>query len=193
MLFDRRFWPGLADGTVTVAVRRWTRPTVKPGGTLQSPGGLLGIDEVEAIDADEVTDDDARAAGYATRADVLADLRPDGTLYRIRFHRIGDDPRIELRQRDDLDAGEVGRLLATLRRAEWAVPTLRMVGERPATVSTELAEAAGVDRARFKRRARRLKSLGLTESLETGYRLSPRGRALLAAIDDADADDAPTS
>jgi hypothetical protein len=31
----------------------------------------------------------------------------------------------------------------------------------------------------FKRDVRKLKELGLTESLEVGYRLSPRGAALL--------------
>ena len=38
----------------------------------------------------------------------------------------------------------------------------------------------------FKRRVRQLKELGLTESLEVGYRLSPRGRAVLDRL-------APTS
>jgi hypothetical protein len=34
----------------------------------------------------------------------------------------------------------------------------------------------------FKTDVRKLKGLGLTESLEVGYRLSPRGVALLAAL-----------
>lgn len=34
----------------------------------------------------------------------------------------------------------------------------------------------------FKRRVRQLKELGLTESLEVGYRLSPRGRAVLECL-----------
>ena len=43
----------------------------------------------------------------------------------------------------------------------------------------DLAEALGRDRASFKLDVRKLKELGLTESLEVGYRLSPRGRAVL--------------
>jgi hypothetical protein len=35
------------------------------------------------------------------------------------------------------------------------------------------------DKLTFKANVRKLKSLGLTVSLEVGYRLSPRGRALL--------------
>ena len=47
-------------------------------------------------------------------------------------------------------------------------------------VSTVLADEAGQERLSFKTRVRRLKALGLTESLEVGYRLSPRGAAFLA-------------
>jgi hypothetical protein len=36
-----------------------------------------------------------------------------------------------------------------------------------------------MDRPEFKQRVRRLKALGLTESLQVGYRLSPRGMAFL--------------
>src|SRR3954454_21158702 len=99
MLFEKRFWAGLADGSVTVAVRRWKRPTVKAGGTLQSPGGLLAIDSVEPIALSDVSEADAAAAGFDSREGLLGALRPDGDLYRIRFHRAGDDPRVELRNR----------------------------------------------------------------------------------------------
>jgi hypothetical protein len=182
MLFPQRLWARLNDGTVTVALRRWKRPTVKAGGTLQSPGGLLGIDELAPVDPDDVTDDDARAAGYESRDEALADLRPEGTLYRIRFHRIGDDPRAQLRANDDLGADEIADLRTAVGRLDWALPTLRLIAEHPATVSTELAATAGVERQQFKLRVRRLKALGLTESLEIGYRLSPRGQAFLAAV-----------
>ena len=178
MLFPRRVWPGLADGTVTVAFRRWQRPSVKAGGTLQSPGGLLSIEELTAIGVDDITDEDARAAGYGDREDVLADLRPDGTLYRVRFRRIGDDPRVALRRSRPDDA-----LLAAVGRLPWAPGVLRLIGQRPATVSTVLAAALGMERLPFKQRVRRLKALGLTESLEVGYRLSPRGREVLALLD----------
>jgi hypothetical protein len=36
-----------------------------------------------------------------------------------------------------------------------------------------------MEKAPFKANVRKLKGLGLTESLEIGYRLSPRGRAVL--------------
>ena len=185
MLFPAALWPGLTDGTVTVAFRRWQRPTVKGGGTLQSPGGLLAIDEVAVIELDEVTNDDARAAGFRNADDVVAGLRSDGTLYRIRFHRVGEDPRIALRERSQLDERELYDLRRAIGRLDWALPVLHLIAERPGVVSTKLADQMGLERLVFKQRVRRLKALGLTESLTVGYRLSPRGAALLAAIGDA--------
>jgi len=185
MLFDSRSWPSLADGTITVAIRRWKRPTVKTGGTLQSPGGLLAIDEVEAINTEDVTVDDARAAGFADVVSAMAALRAEGQLYRVRFHRIGDDPRVELRQRTDFDEVELKKLTAAVERLPWADPVLRIIGQHPGVVSTTLAAQLGMDRADFKPRVRRLKTLGLTESLKVGYRLSPRGAAFVDRLDRA--------
>jgi hypothetical protein len=184
VLFNHEVWAGLADGTVTVAFRRWKRPTVKAGGTLQSPGGLLAIDEIAPIGPDDVNDADARAAGYANRDAALASLRPDGQLYRVRFHRVGDDPRIELRQRTDFDDAEVSELIRVVVRLPWAAPILRLIADNPGVVSTDLAPQVGMDRAPFKQRVRRLKALGLTESLDIGYRLSPRGAAILSRLPD---------
>ncbi|MEY2418612.1 MAG: hypothetical protein QOG90_1292 [Actinomycetota bacterium] len=176
MLFPARFWPGLADGSITLAFRRQKRPTVKAGGTLRSPGGVLFIDAVDPIEESDITDADARAAGHPDRADVVSALRPEGTLYRIRFHLHGDDPRVALRDQTELSDAE----RAKLARLDWAVPVLRLIGDNTGVVSTELAPQVGMERLPFKQKVRRLKELGLTESLETGYRLSPRGQAFLA-------------
>jgi hypothetical protein len=182
VLFNHQAWTGLADGTVTVAFRRWKRPSVKAGGTLQSPGGLLAIDEVAPITPEDVNDTDARAAGYTDRDAVLASLRPDGQLYRVRLHRVGDDPRIELRRRTDFDDAELSKLIGAVLRLPWADPILRLIADNPGVVSTELAPQVGLDRAPFKLKVRRLKALGLTESLDIGYRVSPRGAALLSRL-----------
>jgi hypothetical protein len=179
VLFPQRLWSGLEVGSITVAFRRWKRPSVKAGGTLQSRGGLLSIDAVEVIAPDDITDEDARAAGAAGRDEAIAELRPEGTLYRIRFHRVGEDPRVALRERSDLADDEFDEIARRLRRLDWARPILEVIDRHPATVSTELAAELGVERLPFKERVRRLKALGLTESLPVGYRLSPRGAAFL--------------
>ena len=48
-----------------------------------------------------------------------------------------------------------------------------------AALTARLAKRIGQERDHFKQNVRKLKELGLTESLEIGYRLSPRGRAYL--------------
>lgn len=182
MLFDKRLWPMISDGSVTVAVRRWKRPSVKTGGTLQSPAGLLAIESVEAVSPADISDTDACDAGFPGVAELFASLRPEGQLYRIRFHHIGDDPRVALRQRTELDPTELTKVMAALRRLEWAGPILESIGRQPGVVSTELSAQLGMERFPFKQKVRRLKALGLTESLKVGYRLSPRGRVVLEAL-----------
>jgi hypothetical protein len=160
---------------------------VKEGGTLLTPGGQLAIDRVVEIDPDEITEADARRAG-STVADVLVMLDRGGgrRTYRVEFHRLGDDPRIAVRADDALDdeaMAELDRRLARLDRASptgpWTNAVLRAIRDQPAVVSTVLAEGLGVERAAFKLNVRKLKGLGLTESLEVGYRLSPRGSRYL--------------
>ncbi|CAN5854161.1 hypothetical protein BH23ACT4_BH23ACT4_13850 [soil metagenome] len=48
--------------------------------------------------------------------------------------------------------------------------------------STRLAEEIGEPGLLFKQKVRRLKELGLTESLSIGYRLSSRGSELLDCL-----------
>jgi hypothetical protein len=54
-----------------------------------------------------------------------------------------------------------------------------LIGERPEVRAGDLADALGREKPAFKLDVRKLKALGLTESLPVGYRLAPRGRALL--------------
>ena len=56
---------------------------------------------------------------------------------------------------------------------------LALIEARPAVRAADLARELGLETPRFKARVRQLKELGLTESLEIGYRLSSRGRAFL--------------
>ena len=60
---------------------------------------------------------------------------------------------------------------------------LRLIAAHEGTRAADLAAIVGRETVRFKGDVRRLKSLGLTESLEVGYRLSPRGHALLKGME----------
>ena len=100
----------------------------------------------------------------------------------------GPDPRIALRADDVLSDVEVAAILARLAamdsssgREPWTLRFLRLIAERPAVRAPDLAESIGWETLVFKRYVRRLKELGLTESLDIGYRLSPRGQVVLAA------------
>lgn len=74
---------------------------------------------------------------------------------------------------------KLDRMDARSDHGPWTRKTLRLIAEYPAVVSTELAKRMAMDRFAFKAEVRKLKRLGLTESLEVGYRLTPRGRAYL--------------
>jgi hypothetical protein len=192
MLFEQRLWAGLADGTVTVTFRRWPRPRARAGGRHRTPAGVLAVDAVTVVDPAAITEGDARRAGFGSLADLRRrlDRHGDGPVYRIDFHHAGADPREALRQADALSADELAGLRARLDRLDraarggpWTAATLRLIGDRPQVRAADLAAAAGRERLAFKADVRKLKELGLTESLEVGYRLSPRGRALLERLD----------
>jgi hypothetical protein len=85
---------------------------------------------------------------------------------------------------DELTGADVDAITARLDRWDaattpWTRDYLRMIGANEAVRAPDLAARVGLDVPRFKRRVRQLKGLGLTISLDVGYRLSPRGRAYL--------------
>ena len=191
MLFKRHVLDGLADGTIDVAFRRWARPRVRAGSRVRTAVGVLSVDRVDEVTEAEITDAEARRAGFASRADLLADLagQREGHVYRIGLRVDGPDPRIALRERGGLTGDELAeierrlaRLDAASRHGAWTIAVLRLIGDRPAVRAGDLAPVLGQDTQPFKRDVRKLKDLGLTESLKTGYRLSPRGRAVLGRL-----------
>jgi hypothetical protein len=191
MLFRPSTLKGIAEGTVTRAYRKWDRPRVKPGGRQRTPAGVVAFDAVGPVERASLTDADARAAGLSNLDELLelVDRRPEGTIYRIDLHLAGPDPRVTLRAStpDAAEAAELRRRLDRLDRASrhgpWTLAVLRAIGDNPGMRAAELAATFGRERDPFKLDVRKLKELGLTESLRPGYRLSPRGKAALAALD----------
>ncbi|MDI1242948.1 MAG: hypothetical protein PSX80_13620 [bacterium] len=177
-------------GEITVLFRRWSRPGAKAGGTQMTQGGVVGIDSVEVVDEAAITDADAVAAGYADHADLIERLNyREDPIYRIGVRWVGEDPRIALRSDDDLSEDELAEIIAKLekmdrtsKRGAWTRSYLELIDSMPATYSGLLANYLGISQADFKPWVRKLKTLGLTESLEVGYRLSPRGETVLKAL-----------
>jgi len=188
MLLKRRFLDAIVDGSVSLVFRRWRKPTVKTGGTVKTAVGVIAIDDVTTIDASKITIRDAKRAGYPTLDALKAELagRDGRETYRIEVRHAGDDPRIALRARLRITAAERAELLARLQRLDggkpWTERTLGLIAENPGVRAAELAMKVGQQTIAFKVNVRKLKSLGLTESLEVGYRLSPRGRTVLALM-----------
>lgn len=189
MLFRKDVLERIAHGEVSLALRRWKRATVKPGGRLRTSSGVLRIGAVECIEAAALADADARAAGHADRAEAFKALggAERGDLYRIEIVGLEPDERDSLREQTNISAAEWDDLHARLDRWDKSAPSyhrsiLDLIARHPATAAGLLAEALGVDKPKFKRDVRALKELGLTESLDTGYRLSPRGRRVLKRL-----------
>ena len=188
MLLDNPTLEGIVRGKIRVVFRTWRKPTVKTGGTLRTRGGVLAIESVEQISPRQITADDVKLAGFEDRKALLRGLEGrEGDLYRIRVRLAGEDPRIALRKKV-LDAEEravvekrLARMDAASEDGPWTRKYLELIAERPAQRAPELAELMGLTTKPFKTRVRRLKELGLTESLPVGYRLSPRGESYLRA------------
>jgi hypothetical protein len=190
VLFPARTLDQIATGEVTLAFRRWKHPRVKVGTRLRTRVGLVEVVAVEPVAQREVTADDARRAGFSSvRTLIAAGRGRPGRLHRVELRFAGVDPRIALRERAELSDAERSELLARLARMDaarragpWTATVLRLIERRPATRAPDLAASLGLKTAPFKRDVRKLKELGLTESLEIGYRLSPRGKVVLDAL-----------
>ncbi len=175
-------------GRVDLAFRRWDRPRLRVGTRMRTAIGLVEATAVDEVEVEAISDAEARRAGAGSRADLLAGLarHPQRPVFRIGLRFAGPDPRIALREDDDLSdeeharlVGRLDRLDRTSRHGPWTRATLATIDRRPATRAAELAHELGRETMAFKRDVRKLKELGLTESLDAGYRLSPRARALL--------------
>ena len=187
MLLNRDTAEGIANETITLVLRRWDAPRAKSGGTQRTVAGTVRIDDVaEYPGGYRVTAAQARAAGYpdAKTAQKELDRRPAKHTYLIAVSYLAPDERPELAADDRLSGADVDAITARLDRwdaatAPWTRRYLEMIGANEAVRAPDLAAREGLDVPRFKRRVRQLKGLGLTISLDVGYRLSPRGREYL--------------
>ena len=187
MLLNRAIAQGIADGSITVVLRRWDAPRAKPGGTQRTPVGTVRVDGITEHPARyRVTAAQARAAGYpdAKTAQAELDRRPAAHTYVTAVSFLAPDERPELAADDALSPTDLAGISARLDRWDaatepWTRPYLQLIGDNEGVRAPDLAAQVGLDVPRFKRRVRQLKGLGLTISLDVGYRLSPRGREFL--------------
>lgn len=188
MLLPLKAAQGVADGSVRLAFRRWRSQDVAPGHRFTTAAGMVRVEAVEPVDADAITDEEARLAGWPDADRLRRRLAPEGTTYRIELVWDGEDPRIALRESADLSADDIAEIdtrLARLDRASshgaWTMRYLELIREHPQRRAPDLAELVGRETAPFKIDVRKLKGLGLTRSFAVGYEVSPRGLAYLSS------------
>lgn len=187
MLISPATAAGIAEGSVTLAFRRWDRPRMRPGSTQRTSAGVVRIGSVDEIDPAALTDDDARRAGVDTLAELLRllDRRAGAHVYRMAVSLAGADPRVALREQAELSDDDRRALDERLDRWDaargrpWTREVLRLIAARPGVRAPDLAASLGRETLPFKRDVRKLKELGLTVSLPVGYEISHRGRSYL--------------
>jgi hypothetical protein len=195
LLFKKPFHSGLVAGTIRLTFRRWDKPHVRAGGRYRChPIGVLEVDDVRRVPIADIGERDAELAGFASRAALVEflrsgprgdDLADDTEVYRVELHHGGDGDRVASALDDRLDADAIAAIASKLarldRKTPWTRATLRQIARHPRVAASKLAAKLGRETQAFKIDVRKLKRLGLTQSFEVGYELSPRGRAFLAA------------
>lgn len=92
MQFSPELRQGVADGSITLTFRLWSRPQVKQGGTYRSGGVLIHIDEMDLLPFSAVDDDDLARTGETDRESLrrrtahAGPVTDDTLVYRIEFH-----------------------------------------------------------------------------------------------------------
>jgi hypothetical protein len=186
MLLNIEVLKGIESGQITTVYRRWEEPRVRAGSTRRTAIGVIEVVSIDDVDPRFLTLADAAAAGFDTIDGLIASAGSRGeTLYRIHLRHLGPDPRVELRGAlpDDIEVAalvdRLQRLDAASTHGPWTWQTLELIAQNPGVRAEDLAASVGREKMPFKLDVRKLKELGLTESLTTGYRLSPRGESLL--------------
>jgi hypothetical protein len=194
ILFEKRFHEGIVSGRTTLTFRAWKTPRVKPGGRYRChPIGVLEVDEVLVVKVGAISEADARDAGFGSREELVeyigkrAGAAGDAPLVRVRFHHGGDGDRVQLALDDSLDdptrraiADALAKLDARSEHGPWTKKALRLIAKHPRVAASKIAPKLGRETKSFKADIVKLKKLGLTQSFEVGYEVSPRGKAFLA-------------
>ena len=199
MQFRQRDHEAIARGALTLTLRRWRRPQARSGGRYRVGEYMIEVTSVERVEPSDISAEDARAAGHDSVEEALNAIRrnqrksgdANAPLYRVAFRCLGAqaDPRAVLAADSDVDsedltaiAERLAKMDARSRHGPWTRSALEAIAVAPGRRATELAAEQQRETAKFKADIRKLKALGLTISLEVGYKLSPRGRVVLAAL-----------
>ena len=188
MQFRKPFKQAIAAGKITLTFRVWKKPQAALGGCYNIPPyGSLRVVELGQLNAAQISNPEAVQAGFAD-AQALREflqVKKMDLVWRVKFEYLGQQAvnRPDQTQLAEAELEEIlGRLDRWDRKKPWTHHTLSLIDLSPGLRAVELAPQVKLELQDFKRKVRQLKGLGLTESLETGYKLSPRGAQVLRLI-----------
>lgn len=165
-----------------MTIRAWRKPQATPGNDYKlGASERITVSAVDAIAISEIRPRDAKASGFESTDTLVSMLTKESgrrltarsKVFRVRFRYAGtvkDEPPAFTR--DELDA----RLD---RMGEWSRTLLALIGANPGVSSAVLAKQMGRERMKLKADVRKLKRLGLTQSLDVGYRLTKQGKSVV--------------
>ena len=192
LLFQKRFHAGLVDGSVSLTFRAWPTPRVKPQGRYRvHPIGVVEVDSLTRVSLKSISNKDAVKSGFTSKQellDYLTPVMPEGTkeVFRVVLRYGGDGDRVQGALDTDLSDEVVAELKKRLARFDaekkWTAKTLSLIDQYPRIAASQLAKKVKRETAEFKADVVKLKKLGLTQSFEVGYEISPKGRAFLERL-----------
>jgi hypothetical protein len=191
MLFKQKDLEGIKAGKITLSFRNWKRLSIHTGSEIKTSIGVIRIGSIREIQLDEITDEEAVEAGFASAKSLtgLLQSQKEGQIYKIAASYLKEDPRIELRAKSLMSEEEFAEIKASLdnldklsKVGKWTTKTLIAIKDNPKLKAADLAVVAKKEKEWLKLNVRKLKALGLTISHEPGYTLSPRGEAYLELI-----------
>ena len=100
MQFSPELRDRVADGTITVSYRLWSRPKVKVGGVYQSGSVRIEVDEIDQLPFASVTEEDLALTGepdreaLRRRAAHAGPVHDDTLLYRVEFHVVSPEESV---------------------------------------------------------------------------------------------------
>ena len=95
MQFSPELRDRVADGTITVSYRLWSRPKVKTGGVYRSGSVTIEVDDIDLLPFSSITPEDLAQTGepdleaLRARAAHAGPIHDDTLVYRVEFHVVG--------------------------------------------------------------------------------------------------------
>jgi hypothetical protein len=191
MLFKQIHLNGIKKGAITLAFRKWQKPSVKADTLIHTSIGLVKIKSITTLLESEITETDAIHAGFGTKEQLLQSFPKikDGTLYRIEIGYYSEDPRISLREQTTLTEEAYHDIIQQLKKldkfskqGEWTRKVLFTIRDNPNLHAIGIAKLTGFEKEWLKLNIRKLKNLGLTISHTVGYELSPKGKVIIQKL-----------